>query len=114
MRKNKILNDLFLVLGFICLTLIIYIIFKLNLKEGTLVKISVDSEIKYCYNLNEVTEVIIKEGKNSNTLVIKGRKAQISNANCPDKICVAHKPISKTGETIVCLPHKLVVEITEE
>jgi hypothetical protein len=46
-------------------------------------------------------------------LVIKDGKAFIQNADCPDKICAEHKPISKTGETIVCLPHKLVIEITE-
>ena len=32
-------------------------------------------------------------------------------ANCPDEICVHHKPISKNGETIVCLPNKVVVVI---
>ena len=34
--------------------------------------------------------------------------------NCPDKICVNHAAISKKGETIVCLPHKVVVEVVDE
>ena len=33
-------------------------------------------------------------------------------SSCPDLICVRHKAVSETGETIVCLPHKLVIEIT--
>ncbi len=114
MQKNKVLNDLFLVVLFLVLALIIYIIFKLNLKEGNIVKVVVDNEAKYCYNINNETEVVIKDGENSNTLVINDGTAFISDANCPDKICVAHRAISKTGETIVCLPHKLIVEITEE
>ena len=32
-------------------------------------------------------------------------------ADCKDQICVRHKPISSKGESIICLPHRLVVEI---
>ena len=35
----------------------------------------------------------------------------ISEASCPDKICVNHKRIQKSGETIICAPNKVVVEI---
>ena len=31
-----------------------------------------------------------------------------------DKICVNHAAISKKGETIVCLPHKVVVEVVDK
>lgn len=114
MCRNKALNDIFLILGILSLALIIFIVFRLNLKEGNSVKVSIDNEVKCCYNFNKDTEVVIKDGKNTNTLVIKDSTAYITEANCPDKICVAHRAISKTGETIVCLPHRLVVEITEE
>ena len=114
MRKSKVLNDIFLVLGIIIIALIIFIVFKLNLKQGNIVKVSIDNQVKHCYNFNIDTQVVIKDGANTNTLVIKDGKAYISEANCPDKICVAHRAISKTGETIVCLPHRLVVEIKEE
>ncbi len=114
MRKNKVINDILLVVGLLIISLIIFIVFKSNLKEGNIVKLSIDNNLRDCYNINNDNEVIIKDGENTNTLVIKDGTAYISHANCPDKICVAHRPISKTGETIVCLPHKLVVEITEE
>ena len=114
MRKNKALNDIFLVVALLLFSLVIFVIFKVNLKDGNCIKVTIDNEVKYCYNFNEDIEVVINDGKNTNTLVIKDGKASISTANCPDKICVAHRAISKTGETIVCLPHKLVVEITEE
>ncbi len=114
MLKKKYLNDILLVVGILGFTLAIFIVFKLNLKNGNYVKVTVDNQVKYCYNFNKDTEVTITDGENVNVLVIKDGKAHISEANCPDKICVAHREISKTGETIVCLPHKLVVEITEE
>ena len=37
----------------------------------------------------------------------------ISEADCPDGLCVNTGKISKTGQTIICLPHKLVIEITD-
>ena len=35
-------------------------------------------------------------------------------ADCPDRLCVKQKAICKNGETIVCLPHKVVVEIRSQ
>ena len=32
-------------------------------------------------------------------------------ADCRDQICVRHRAVSAVGESIICLPHKLVVEI---
>ena len=47
-------------------------------------------------------------------LVIKDGKAEMKSAICPDKICVKHRPIDKSGQTIVCLPEKIVVKIIAE
>lgn len=54
---------------------------------------------------------ILLEGDDSNELEIKDGEARITDANCPDKICVKHRPIKYQGESIVCLPHKLVISI---
>ncbi len=46
-----------------------------------------------------------------NLLMIEDGAASVEEASCPDKICVRHKPVDKKGETLVCLPNKVVVEI---
>lgn len=46
-----------------------------------------------------------------NTIVIKDGTVCVSEADCPDKICVHHRKISREGESIICLPHRLVVSI---
>lgn len=46
-----------------------------------------------------------------NILVIKDGKADMTEASCPDKICVNHRDISKRGESITCLPNKVIIEI---
>jgi len=35
----------------------------------------------------------------------------VTDADCPDRLCVKQRAISKQGETIVCLPHRLIVKI---
>lgn len=49
--------------------------------------------------------------RGSNTVVVESGKIRVSDADCPDKVCVDMGWKSRRGETITCLPHKLVIEI---
>ncbi|MBE6740755.1 MAG: NusG domain II-containing protein [Ruminococcaceae bacterium] len=83
--------------------------------EGNTVKIEVDSKTLASFPLDENrTYNIEKNGKTTNTVVIKDKKVSVSSADCPDKICVKHKEISKSGESIICLPNRVVVSIENE
>ncbi len=53
----------------------------------------------------------IKTSKGYNMIKVVDNKIAIVEADCPDKICLKPGYISKVGETAVCLPHKIVVEI---
>ena len=46
-----------------------------------------------------------------NLIEVEGDRIRMKEANCGDQICVRRGWASKNGETIVCLPHKLVIEI---
>lgn len=46
-----------------------------------------------------------------NLIEVKGDRIRIKEADCGDQICVRRGWIDQSGETIVCLPHKLVIEI---
>ena len=82
--------------------------------NGTWCAVSVDGKTLAAFPLSKDTEYVIPIDNGNNTLTITDGKASISFADCPDKICVAHKPISYDGESIVCLPHKVVVSVSEE
>ena len=43
--------------------------------------------------------------------MIKNGKADMTEADCPDKLCVHQKPVSKNHESIICLPNKVIVEV---
>lgn len=53
----------------------------------------------------------VPEGLGYNLLVVSGSDVSMEAADCQDQICVHHRPIRGGGESIICLPHKLVAEI---
>lgn len=64
------------------------------------------------YPLSQDTKVKIELPDGSyNLLEIKDGKADMIEATCPDKICVKHRSVSKRGESLVCLPNQVVVQI---
>lgn len=82
--------------------------------EGNTVTVTVDGKTVGTYSLSEDRTVEIRtggEGEELNLLVIRDGKALVETATCPDGICAAHKPISRDGESIVCLPHKVVITV---
>ena len=67
-----------------------------------------------CRKISEIideTDVEKIKINETNHLMIKDGQADMTEAECPDQICVEHKSISKNKETIVCLPNKVIVEI---
>lgn len=110
-KKSKYLNDMLLIIGILAVALIAFAVFKATMKDGGYAVVSINGEEKYRYTLNVNSEHLIENGEYTNLLVIEDGCAYIKEANCRDKICVSHRAISKTGETIVCLPHKVVIAI---
>lgn len=53
----------------------------------------------------------IPDGVSYNLLSVSGSEVSMEAADCRDQICVNHRPVSAGGESIICLPHRLVVEI---
>lgn len=81
--------------------------------DGARVEVTVDGEIYGIYELSEEREIpIVTEGMTTNLLVIRGGVADMVEADCPDKLCVYQREISKNNETIVCLPNRVVVRVT--
>ncbi len=76
------------------------------------VVVMVNGEIFGTYDLDDDQTVSINNG--SNILKIEDQKAKMSQADCPDKLCVHQRAISKTNESIICLPNKVVVKITAQ
>jgi hypothetical protein len=65
------------------------------------------------FNLSEAQTYTYKDPDGDiNVIEVKNGKIGITYANCPDQLCVRKGFISNVGDTIACLPHKLVIEVT--
>ena len=105
-------NDLFLISGLLLVFLLIILVLGLSKRTGSAVQVSVDGVVKETFPLSENREYII-EGydKGTNTLVIEDGKAWVKDTSCPDHLCEKMGKISSVGQSIICLPNRVVVEI---
>ena len=114
-NKRKTKNDIILAVIVIAVAAVGLLLLNVFKTEGSFAVVKIDGKETARYPLSVNTDVVIETGDNGkNTLVIENNKAFMKDANCPDKICEGHSKISYKGETIVCLPHKVVIEIVAE
>ena len=92
---------------------LVFFLYFVNADNGRYVQVEVNGEVVETLELKENFEKQYDFDGNTNTLVIDNGKASVTQANCKDRICVNHKAISRAGESIICLPHKLVVTILD-
>ena len=59
----------------------------------------------------DLVKAVSYEEEHYNLLLIENGKVSVSDADCPDQLCVKQRSISKNGESIICLPHRLVVQV---
>lgn len=102
-------NDLLLIGGLLLLAALVWLLVRPG-EAGGWVVVTVDGVETARYSLDLDRTVEIGE-RQYNILCISGGKASIIEANCGDHTCVRTGAISRAGETIVCLPHRLVVII---
>lgn len=116
-EKRKIRNDIIFIVALLAVAAVAGLLFFLFREDGDRVVVTVDGDVMAEYPLSKDAEVDIRTGREEeqlNRLVIKDGQAFIERATCPDGICVAHKPISHDGESIICLPHKVVVSVEQD
>ena len=105
-------NDILLIAGVLATALIGLLLWVLLRTPGSTAVVLIDGVEAARYPLDTPAELTLQLDKDwSNRLVIRDGRAYVTAANCPDQICVKHAGISHVGESIVCLPHKLVVRI---
>ena len=110
-RKDRIL-----IAAVLAIALILAVVFYIRTRllphsDPAVVTVTIDGKLYGVYALSEDREQDIDTVYGHNHLSIRGGYAQVTEADCPDGICVHQGQISRNGEIIVCLPHRLIVEI---
>ena len=56
-------------------------------------------------------EIKIANKYGYNIIRIENGRIRIIDADCPDKLCVKTGWITESGQSVICLPHKLIIKI---
>lgn len=105
-------TDLFLLIFLIILGAILCVIIYLpRTVSGNYVELRVDGKVIGTWSLSADLTKSIQAGGGTNTFYIEKETVYMKEADCHDKTCVNMRGISRVGESIVCLPHRLVLEI---
>jgi len=119
LKSNKRLSKTDIIILAIVLVTAIAGVFLMNTftHDGFIVKISQQGEVveELFLEEDERQEFVVKgENGEKNVVVVEKGIAYIKSANCEDKLCVKKGGIEHVGESIVCLPNDVVVEIAED
>lgn len=75
--------------------------------------ITIDNKEYETISLKENERIVIDNEYGKNVIIIKDGQVFMESGDCSDKTCVKQGKIMKTGQSIVCLPHRITVTISE-
>ena len=102
-------RDIILIASILVIALASFLFIELGKEEGARVVVAVEGQEIASYSLAQSGTYSLNGG--TNILCIENGVAYLTDANCPDKLCVHQGKISKTNEVITCLPNKLTVTV---
>lgn len=117
LEDKKLLSDIILIGILLIVSLSVFFVLFLNRVEGSAVAVYIDNTKVAEYPLSVDATYYLNGG--TNVLVIEDGEAYFSYSECPDQTCMEGKSlfgnkISMVGETITCLPNKVMIEIIGE
>ncbi len=104
-------NDIFFACIILLISFISFFLISVFTKSGDTVKITVDGKIYAELPLLTDCEFPIE---NSNTIVIENGEVYMKSATCKDKLCMHMGKIKDSSKKIICLPSKVIVEVTKK
>lgn len=134
--------DIWFLLGILAVALVLLLLFRINLTRGSFAEVSYDgvvlmkiplSQAETMYylltpdessvSIQEFSETAWRETSQTeialtedfyNIMLYRDGEVQMIDSSCPDLICVHHRAVCSVGESIICLPHKIVIEVVGE
>ncbi|MCC8076473.1 MAG: NusG domain II-containing protein [Clostridiales bacterium] len=84
--------------------------------DGLTVTIRQDNEVVATLPLDEDATYAVQDedGDTTNLVVIEDGTVHMEEADCPDQLCVKQGKIRYAGDSLICLPNRVVVEISGE
>ena len=112
MKQKTLKNDIVLILALLLLALLAWGALRLTKKPGGEAVVTVDGVLVSTLPLSiEARLPVGAERGFLNVVEVADGRVRVVDADCPDRLCVRQGWIRYDGESIVCLPHKLIVSI---
>ena len=108
--RKKLLRDIILIVAILAVGVVLLIITGNHGKAGSYAVVMVRNNETARYSLS--TDGIYTINGGTNTIEIMDGKVRMTEAECPNHLCVRQGWISFSGQSIVCLPNELSVTIT--
>ncbi len=102
--------DIIVIAAVLLAAVILFVFF--TAQDGGTVTVSADGAVTE-YPLEGNREVSVTSRGYSYILTVSGGEVSVTEADCPDKICVSSGKISHAGQSIICVPGQLVVTVNE-
>ena len=109
--KKRRKNDIILIAALLVLAGAALLYVRLTRSAGGTVRVALNGNVVAQLPLWADCTRVFESERGSNTVVIRDGGVSVTEADCPDKVCVDQGVIRYNGESIVCLPHKLVVTV---
>ena len=106
-KKRRV--DICLIGALLLLSAVLYFAINGGRTAGGTAVVRVDGEITETHALSEDGEFTLNGG--TNVLVIENGEAYMKSADCPDKLCVGMGKIRRAGESVTCLPNRVVITV---
>ena len=110
-REHKGRRDLILISACVLLAVFLLAAQRLLQKNGSWTVVRQEGRELGRYPLSQDAQIPLHTAEGYNLLVIEAGQAYIREADCPNGLCVQEGRVSRTGESLVCLPHRLTVTI---
>ena len=107
--RKKLRADLLVIIGLLLSALLAWLALNLGREAGGCVVVRVDGAEVERHSLD--LDGVFPLNGGTNILVIENGEAYLSEANCPDQICVKQGHIHFMHEVITCLPNRLTVTV---
>ena len=107
--NKKLRVDLILIAALLLLSGVLYLVLRAGRQEGGVAVVRVNGVETERHSLSVNGTFPLNGG--SNILVIRDGQAWLSEANCPDLLCVRQGRIHYTGQVITCLPNRVTVTV---
>ncbi len=102
-------NELLFIVGIACVALLLWFVSQQS-GGGGYVQVMVDGEQRMMLPANRYGKYEVLAGAGAhNVIEISAQGVRMVDADCPDQWCMRKGTVARGADTIVCLPHKLIV-----